>query len=176
MGGLLAPTSGALAVDGETVYRSTEKRISRYRAEKIGFVFQSASLLPSLTVLENLLFPALFAVGNTMHATEDEAFRLLDVIGLADKADVYPYQLSGGESRRVSLVRALINKPEILLADEPTGDLDEITEKQVMDFLENIHKTTGATLILVTHNEKLAQRAHLQFRMSGGSLNAINRN
>ncbi len=172
VGGLLTPTSGTVSVDGERIYQSTEKQRSLYRAIKIGFVFQSASLLPSLTVMENLLFPVMFS-GVNNKAAEEEASRHLEAVGLADKAEAHPYQLSGGESRRVSLARALMNRPDIFLADEPTGDLDEVAEQQVMDLLEAVHKTTGATLILVTHNIELSQSATKRFRMTCGSLAEI---
>ena len=174
MGGLLTPTSGTLSVNGQHVYGASEQHLCRYRAEKVGFVFQAASLLPSLTVTENLVFPGLFLKGKrNIQAAEEEAAGYLGLIGLGGKADVYPYQLSGGEARRVSLIRALMNKPEILLADEPTGDLDENTEIQVMDLLERVHKETGATLILVTHDAELAKRATRQFRMAGGDLREL---
>lgn len=175
IGGLLDPTLGRLSVDGNNICGFQEKELARYRAEKIGFIFQSASLLPSLTIMENMLFPVLFASGNSQKKTqEEEALSYLDMIGLAKKADVYPYQLSGGEARRVSLVRALMNKPEILLADEPTGDLDEHTERSVMDILERLHQEIGFTLVMVTHNDELARRAKRTFTLVSGLLEENN--
>jgi len=171
IGGLLMPTAGRISVHGKDIYDASEKELARYRAEKIGFVFQSASLLSSLTVSENMLFPTIFASGDTGNQEQEEkAHAYLGMVGLADKAEVYPYQLSGGEARRVSLARALMNKPEILLADEPTGDLDEDTERVVMDLLERFHKEMGITFFLVTHNEELAKRAMRRFKMKKGTL------
>jgi len=171
VGGILMPTRGSVSVHGKDIYNSTENELARFRAEKIGFVFQSASLLSSLTVKENLLFPTIFASGRSgKHDHEAEALAYLDMVGLAEKAYVYPYQLSGGEARRVSLARALMNKPEILLADEPTGDLDEETEKDVMNLLERFHKESDITFMLVTHNEELAKRATRRLKMKKGRL------
>jgi ABC-type lipoprotein export system ATPase subunit len=170
VGGILAPTRGHLIVQGEDIYHADENGLARYRAGKVGFVFQSASLLPSLTVMENMLFPTIFAADERRDQKRDEALTYLRRVDLRSKAEVYPYQLSGGEARRVSLIRALMNKPEILLADEPTGDLDEDTEKVVMDLLQQFHEEFAITFILVTHNEELAKKADRKLVMKKGTL------
>ena len=168
LGGLLRPTSGSVSIDGCDIFGLSADGLARYRAEKVGFVFQSASLLPSLTVRDNLLLPSLYLPSRDTGRLEARAREYLSGIGLLHKADAFPGQLSGGEARRVSLLRALMNDPGILLADEPTGDLDEGTEEQVIAFLEDYHRDTNATLILVTHNRDIARRAPRQLSMRRG--------
>lgn len=170
LGGLLRPTSGSVSIDGCDIFGLSADGLARYRAEKVGFVFQSASLLPSLTVKDNLLLPSLYAPRRDKVRFEARALEYLSGIGLLHKAEAYPAQLSGGESRRVSLVRALTNGPEILLADEPTGDLDESSEAQVMILLETFHREMNTTLILVTHSEDIALRARRRLSMSRGRI------
>ena len=168
LGGLLRPTSGSVSIDGCDIFGLSAAGLARYRAEKVGFVFQSASLLPSLTVRDNLLLPSLYLPSRDTGRLEARAREYLSGIGLLHKADALLGQLSGGEARRVSLLRALMNDPGILLADEPTGDLDEGTEEQVIAFLEDYHRDTNATLILVTHNRDIARRAPRQLSMRRG--------
>ena len=170
LGGLLRPTSGTVSVEGCDIFGLSAEGLARYRAEKVGFVFQSASLLPSLTVMDNLLLPSLFAPRRDTGGIEARALEFLSGIGLLPKADAVPGQLSGGEARRVSLLRALMNEPGILLADEPTGDLDESSEAQVMTLLETIHRDMNTTLILVTHSEEIAHRARRRLTMSRGRI------
>ena len=170
LGGLLRPTSGTVLVNGEDIYGTSADGLARYRARKVGFVFQSASLLPALTVLDNLLLPSLFAPGQGGDRPEERARASLAAVGLLEKANVFPSQLSGGEAKRVSLARALMNDPELLLADEPTGDLDEAAEEQVMAYLERFHRDRGATFILVTHSPELAARAGRRLRMIRGMI------
>jgi ABC-type lipoprotein export system ATPase subunit len=170
LGGLLRPTSGTVLVNGENIYGSTADGLARYRAQKVGFVFQSAGLLPALTVMDNLLLPSLYTSAKGGESPAAQARSHLADVGLLEKADAFPFQLSGGEAKRVSLVRSLMNSPEILLADEPTGDLDETTEEQVMGFLERFHRETGATFILVTHNPEIAGRAGRRIKMTKGKI------
>jgi ABC-type lipoprotein export system ATPase subunit len=170
LGGLLRPTSGTVLVNGEDIYGTAADGLARYRARKVGFVFQSASLLPALTVLDNLLLPSLFAPGKGEGRPEERARSSLEAVGLLEKAGAFPSQLSGGEAKRVSLARALMNDPELLLADEPTGDLDETAEEEVMAYLERFHRERGATFILVTHSPELSGRAPRRLRMTRGAI------
>jgi putative ABC transport system ATP-binding protein/lipoprotein-releasing system ATP-binding protein len=132
-------------------------------------MFQFASLLPILTAKENVLLPAIFNPAKNV-ADEKTAVDLLEMVGIGEKKESYPSQLSGGQQRRVAIARALLNKPDIILADEPTGDLDEDTEAEIMNLFEEINKKHGVTIILITHNLDLAGKAQKKFRMSKGQL------
>ena len=171
IGGILSPTSGNIYVDGQDIYRMNDDGLAGYRATKIGYVFQFASLMPMLTASENLLLPTVFA-GRTKDAKK-RAEQYMEMVGLKEKLNSYPYQLSGGQQRRVAISRALMNEPELLLADEPTGDLDEQTEADVMDFFMRINREMGITFMLVTHNSALAETAQRRFRMSEGRIAEI---
>ena len=169
IGGILKPTSGRVLLEGVDICSLDDNRLSEYRVNRIGFMFQFASLLPILTAKENVLLPGLFNPG---HKTENDkkAKDLMEMVGIGDKLDSYPSQLSGGQQRRVAIARALINSPDIILADEPTGDLDEDTEAEIMDLFEEVNKKQGVTIILITHNLELAGRAQTKLRMSKGQL------
>jgi len=169
IGGILKPSSGKVRFNGTDIYGLPEDELAEYRAGSIGYVFQFASLLPVLTAKENLLLPTLFAPNGKKPGTpEKTAGEYLDLVGLKDKINAYPHQLSGGQQRRVAIARALMNSPEALLADEPTGDLDEETESQVMDFFGKVNRDMGLTFILVTHSTELAKTAGRRFRMTNG--------
>jgi putative ABC transport system ATP-binding protein len=157
LAGLDNATSGALLLDGEDVTNLSEDRMAEVRGRKIGFVFQSFQLIPTLTAEENVLLPAELAGAGAEAA--DRARDLLTRVGLADRLDHYPVQLSGGEQQRVALARAFITKPPILLADEPTGNLDGRTGEQVLELLLELNRREGATLVLVTHDAGLAAHA-----------------
>jgi len=172
IGGIMRPTSGSVLVGGTDIYGLDEDGLSEYRAGKVGYVFQFASLLPVLTAKENLLLPTLFAPGKRAGA-EERAVGYLSLVGLADKVDAYPSQLSGGQQRRVAIARALMNDPLLILADEPTGDLDEETEQEVMGFFKRLNRERGITFVLVTHSTELAKDAASRFRMSHGRLSAL---
>jgi putative ABC transport system ATP-binding protein len=154
--GLDAPTSGTIVVDGVAVTSRSEEQLARLRGEKIGIVFQFFHLLPSLTALENILVPMEIAGAPDAHA---RARTLLADVGLADRGHHYPSQLSGGEQQRIALARALANNPPVLLADEPTGNLDSATGRQVIEMLVSVGRTQGRTLVLVTHDPELAALA-----------------
>ncbi|MDA8388416.1 MAG: ABC transporter ATP-binding protein [Nitrospiraceae bacterium] len=171
IGGILSPNSGSVYVDGQDVYRMNDDGLATYRATKIGYVFQFASLMPMLTSRENLLLPTVFS--GLKRDANKRAERYMELVGLKDKLNSYPYQLSGGQQRRVAISRALMNEPELLLADEPTGDLDEQTEAEVMAFFMQVNREMGLTFILVTHNSALADTATRKFRMSNGRLNEV---
>ena len=172
IGGITRPSSGKILFDGEDIHALASDRVSEYRCEKIGFMFQFASLLPILTVKENLLLPTVFrtrAAGQEAAKAEE----LLQMVGLTDKMNVYPAQLSGGQQRRVAIARAFMNDPALVLADEPTGDLDEETEGDMMRFFMTMNEAKGVTFIMVTHNTDLARQTKRHLRMNQGTLLAI---
>jgi putative ABC transport system ATP-binding protein len=154
--GLDAPTSGSVIVDGVDITRLDEDALARLRGEKIGFVFQFFHLIPSLTAYENVAVPMEIAGLPDPHV---RANRLLEEVGLTGRAHHYPTQLSGGEQQRVALARALANDPPIVLADEPTGNLDTANGRHIMELLGSIHRTRGTTIVLVTHDAELASLA-----------------
>jgi len=169
VGGILKPTSGRVLLDGTDICTLDDNKLSEYRANRIGFMFQFASLLPILTAMENVLLPRIFNPYKNV-ADEKAAMDLLELVGIGEKKDSYPSQLSGGQQRRVAIARALLNKPDIILADEPTGDLDEDTEAEIMNLFEEINQKQGVTIILITHNLELAGKAQKKYRMSKGQL------
>lgn len=172
LGGLSRPSAGRVLFQGEDLYALDGDRLSEYRCEKVGFVFQFASLLPALTAKENLLLPAGFRPGRSS-PQEEAALELLGLVGLRDKADAYPSQLSGGQQRRIAIARAFVNRPELILADEPTGDLDEETEAEVMRLFRTVNERSGTTFLMVTHNTDLARQAGRRMRMDRGSLREL---
>jgi ABC-type lipoprotein export system ATPase subunit len=170
IGGIARPDTGLVSIDNNDIWNYNDKERSKLRNKKFGFVYQFASLLPTLTAAENVLLPTVFGGIKT----KADAIQLLQLVGLGDKADRYPSELSGGEQQRVAIARAFINAPEIILADEPTGDLDEETEAEIMAFFEKINKEKKVTMIMVTHSSELALRAPRRFRMKQGVLEQLN--
>jgi len=170
IGGMVAPTSGRVLFNGTDISTWNSDRLSEYRCERIGFMFQSASLLPILTAKENLLLPVAFRTLPAAAGQERRAEELLRAVGLGDKIDAYPAHLSGGQQRRVAIARAFMNDPEIILADEPTGDLDEETENEMIQFFLRMNREQGTTFLMVTHNSDLAGQAKKHFRMAQGVL------
>jgi putative ABC transport system ATP-binding protein/lipoprotein-releasing system ATP-binding protein len=170
VGGIARPDTGSVSIDDNNIWNYNDKERSRLRNEKFGFVYQFASLLPTLTAAENVLLPTVFGGSKT----RADATQLLQLVGLGDKADRYPSELSGGEQQRVAIARAFINAPAIILADEPTGDLDEETEAEIMAFFEKTNKEKKVTMIMVTHSSELALRAQSRFRMKQGVLEKLN--
>lgn len=158
LAGLDAPTAGEILLDGEDISHLAEDKLAAIRGRKIGFVFQSYQLIPTLTAEENVLLPAELA-GEAAGVSQQRARMLLDTVGLSDRRDHYPVQLSGGEQQRVALARAFMRKPPLLLADEPTGNLDSTNGRQVLELLLSLNQTEGATLVLVTHDKDLASHA-----------------
>jgi len=169
IGGIARPDTGTVSIDGADIWRYNDRELSRLRNEKFGFVYQFASLIPTLTAAENVLLPTVF--GGDRSAAD--AIQLLDLVGLGDKTDRYPSELSGGEQQRVAIARAFIHAPEIILADEPTGDLDEETEAEIMAFFEKINREKNATMIMVTHSSEIALRAPVRFRMKHGLIERL---
>jgi putative ABC transport system ATP-binding protein len=158
MAGLDSPTAGSIVLDGVEISGLSEDELADLRGRKIGFVFQSYHLIPTLTAEENILLPAELA-GETGRAATERASLLLDAVGLRDRGSHYPVQLSGGEQQRVALARAFMRKPPVLLADEPTGNLDSANGRQVLDLLLTLNRQEGATLVLVTHDRDLTDHA-----------------
>jgi ABC-type lipoprotein export system ATPase subunit len=165
--GLVKPTRGRVLVDGNDLAIMHDRQISAFRSQRMGFVFQFPSLLPSLTVKENVRLPAIFTNGRGPESPEERARELLTLLGLGAKLNAYPRQLSAGEQKRVVIARSLLNQPQIMLADEPTSDLDDKTEREVMTMLRDINKR-GVTFLIVTHNLDLVSFAHRAFEMEGG--------
>jgi putative ABC transport system ATP-binding protein/lipoprotein-releasing system ATP-binding protein len=169
IGGIMKPTSGQVLFEGQDICVFDDDRLSEYRNEKIGFMFQFSSLLPMLTARENVMLPGLFrktkSTGDPGAATE-----LLSVVGIGDKCDAYPSQLSGGQQRRVAIARALMYDPRVILADEPTGDLDEETENDIMQLFRRLNREKQITFIFITHNRELAGMAQRTLRMTRGNL------
>jgi len=169
--GLARPESGKVLLDGVDLWGLADKEQSRTRNRKMGFVFQFPSLLPSLTVLANVTLPLAFSEGRT----SDERARageLLEMMGLEDKLAAFPRQLSAGQQQRVVIARALINRPELLLADEPSSDLDEETENEIMRLFSHIHTETGVTIVMVTHTKQLVAYGTRHVEMKAGALHA----
>jgi putative ABC transport system ATP-binding protein/lipoprotein-releasing system ATP-binding protein len=174
LGGISKPTSGRVFFGGVDIYSYGSDKLSEYRCEKMGFVFQFASLLPMLTAKENLLLPVGFHTHKlSVGKAEKRALELLSMVGLSDKADAYPSRISGGQQRRVAIARAFMNEPELILADEPTGDLDEETEAEVIDFFMAMNEKNRTTFLMVTHNTELAHQAKRRFKMSNGSIEEL---
>ena len=168
--GLTRPTMGEVRFDGIEVWKLPDKEQSLLRNQRIGFVFQFPSLLPSLTSLENVMLPKMFGPDNDQKKVEVRAGQLLEQVGLAEKLHAYPRQLSGGQQQRVVIARALMNEPELLLADEPTSDLDEQTEHEIMALFQEIHAQTGVTALLVTHAAELGRYGTRSIQMVGGEI------
>jgi putative ABC transport system ATP-binding protein len=168
LAGLDSPTSGRIVLNGEDITGLDEDRMAVLRGRKIGFVFQSYQLIPTLTAEENVLLPFELAAGVNGMDGRARARELLDEVGLADRRDHYPVQLSGGEQQRVALARAFLLRPPILLADEPTGNLDSQNGQHILELLTSLNRREGATLVLVTHDRDLAARADRRVTMKDG--------
>ncbi len=155
VGSLDVPTKGSVTLDGRNISHLTESELAQLRGRKIGFIFQSFNLIPNLTAKENIMLPMLFQ-GTSAGERGKRAEELLALVDLSDRGDHYPNQLSGGQQQRVAIARALANDPEVILADEPTGNLDSKTGEKVMDFLSDLNKK-GKTIIMVTHDPARAE-------------------
>ena len=165
MAGLDAPTAGRIVIDGTDITSLGEDDLAKLRGAKIGFVFQFFHLIASLTALENVLVP--MELAGARHA-QVRARQLLEEVGLTGRGHHYPSQLSGGEQQRVAIARALANEPRVLLADEPTGNLDSNNGQHIVDILFDVNRRRGTTLVLVTHDLELADRAHFRIALRDG--------
>lgn len=167
LAGLDAPTSGRVVIDGDDLSAMDEDQRAHLRNQKVGFVFQSFQLLPSLSALENVMLPLeIKGVGNAQQLAQE----FLEKVGLAQRAHHYPRQLSGGEQQRVAIARAFACRPRLLFADEPTGNLDTKTGGRIIDLLFELNQQSDTTLVLVTHEQRLAQRCQRRILLEGGEL------
>lgn len=169
LGGLDRPDSGFISVGGQDISNADERSLSTFRAKIIGFVFQFHYLLKDFTALENAMLPA-FMAGDDKKTAENKARILLEAVGLGKRLEHLPAKLSGGERQRVAIARALVNNPELILADEPTGNLDEASSLVVEDLLFSMVERYGSTLLLVTHDLRLASRAERRFFLTEGRI------
>ncbi|MBF0564262.1 MAG: ABC transporter ATP-binding protein [Nitrospirae bacterium] len=168
IGGLTTPSAGTVTIDNVDLWSISDDELSRLRNRKINFIFQFSSLVPTLNVIENVLLPTVFSKDGT--DKRPLAGQLLDTLGISDKASMYPSELSGGQQRRVAIARAFINDPEIILADEPTGDLDEETEADVLALFRTMNAEKGITFLIVTHSSEIARQGHKLYVMNHGVL------
>ncbi|MDH3271610.1 MAG: ABC transporter ATP-binding protein [Gemmatimonadota bacterium] len=166
LAGLDEPSGGRVLLDGEDIFAMTEDERAEFRAQKVGFVFQTFHLLPTLTALENVLVP--LELRGDRKGARPRAEELLERVGLRDRFEHYPAQLSGGEQQRVALARAFANRPKILFADEPTGNLDQKTGAGIVEMMEELNRDEKTTLVLVTHDLSLAERAHRVVSLDAG--------
>ena len=169
IGTLLPADQGEVEIDGTKIFSLNEKRTAEFRNRHIGFVFQFHNLLPEFTALENIMMPALIG-GVSRKEAEQRALELLEAVGLSGRAEHKPAQLSGGEQQRVAIARALINRPSVVLADEPTGNLDTHNRDEIQRLLFDIRKKFGQTIVMVTHDERLAEMADRKIVMSDGAI------
>lgn len=170
LSGLDRPTSGTLTYDGKDIYSFSDKELSSFRRQRIGFIFQQFNLLPVLTAKENIIMPLLLD-----KKQPDEAYleQLSQMLGIHDRLTHLPHELSGGQQQRVAIARALIAQPDIIFADEPTGNLDSKSGSEVMELLQNIWKKMGTKLVVITHDSRVAQMADRQFVIVDGVLSEV---
>lgn len=168
MGGLTRPNSGTVVIGGTDLWSISDDELSKFRNRRINFIYQFSSLIPTLTSLENVMLPSAF--GTWADDVDKKARGLLSMVGLEDKLNSFPSELSGGQQRRVAIARAFVNDPEIVLADEPTGDLDEETEGEIFELFRRFNDEQKMTFVIVTHNRDLAGRTKRQVRMDHGIL------
>lgn len=170
LGLLDVPTSGKLVIGGKDVSRLNDDEISAIRSRYIGFVFQQFNLINQLTVLENVMLPALYAKEKVDFDIKTKAIEILKKFGLTDRMNFFPNKISGGQQQRVAIARALIMDPEIVLADEPTGNLDSKTGEEILDILKNLNKEFGVTVIVVTHDREVAKKTKRQIFIKDGKI------
>ncbi len=167
MAGLDAPTSGTILIDDQDITKLNEDELAELRGERFGFIFQNFHLIPTLTALENVVLSA--ELGGTSNSHK-KSVDLLGVVGLAERMHHYPAQLSGGEQQRLCLARAFVNEPDIVLADEPTGNLDSKNSNRVLDLMMELHQTRKATVVLVTHEPDIAKKSQRILTMADGKI------
>jgi ABC-type lipoprotein export system ATPase subunit len=168
--GLTRPTTGRVFMEGDDLWSISDQQQAMLRNCKIGFIFQFPSLLPSLTVLENVSLPSIFTSNGANESANNRAVELLNTVGLIEKRSVFPRQLSAGQQQRVVVARSLLNSPRLLLADEPTSDLDEQTEVEILELFRKIHRETGITIVMVTHASQLVSYGTRSIQMAGGKI------
>lgn len=168
--GLTQPTAGKVVFDGTNLWDLTDRQQASLRGQRIGFIFQFPSLLPTLTVLDNVILPTIFNPKQEAVRTQERATQLLEKVGLSDKLAVYPRQLSAGQQQRVVIARALMNEPLVMLADEPTSNLDEKTELEIMALFRDLHKNMGLTIVMVTHMRQLVSYGTRAVELANGQV------
>jgi len=167
--GIDRPTSGRVTVAGTDVGALSESRLARWRSRSVGFIFQFYNLIPVLTAKENVELPLLLT-GLSRKERRERALTALKIVGLADRASHYPKQLSGGQEQRVAIARAIVADPKVLVADEPTGDLDAKSAEDILNLMETLNRDFQKTIVMVTHDPRAAQRAHVQKHLDKGVL------
>ncbi len=172
LGGLDRPTSGGIDIDGRDIEKLGDNQLAEIRAKLVGFVFQNFNLIPTLSAIENVEL-ALVPLGVKKAERKARALAALESVSLGDRADHLPTELSGGQQQRVAIARALVKEPAVLLADEPTGNLDEETRDEIIDLLENLWKEKGITLIIVTHDSAVAKRAKTRLNIKNGKVTQV---
>ena len=172
IGGLSRPSRGSVHIEETDIWALSDNRRADFRNRRIGFVFQFASLLPTLRIIDNVVLPARLDPAQDAAAAVRRARELLDRFNLSNHLDAYPSEISSGEQRRAVIARALVNEPALLLADEPTSDLDEVSETQIVDWFRRLNREFALTLIMVTHNLRLAERTDRVVHISDGRLEA----
>lgn len=170
LSGLDRPTSGSLSYDGEDIYNLKDKELSAFRRRKIGFIFQQFNLLPVLTAKENIMMPLLL---DKKQPDEEYLMQVAELLGIEERLSHLPHELSGGQQQRVAIARALIAGPDIIFADEPTGNLDSKSGGEVMEMLNRIWKKMGSTLVIITHDSRIAHMADRQFIIADGVLSEV---
>lgn len=169
IGGLSRPSDGTVEIGGTNIWTLGESALAAFRNTRVGFVFQFSSLLGTLRLIDNVALPAVIG-GDAMETAYRRAGKLLGDVGLGAYLDAYPGEISSGEQRRAAIARALINGPDLILADEPTSDLDEETEQEIMALFRDLNRDLGATLVLITHNLALAEGADRVFHVANGKI------
>lgn len=169
MAGLMKPTQGSIRINGRAIEKMNENQLAEFRRTNIGFIFQAYELIPQLTVRENVELPLVFQ-GIRAKERRTKATELLERVGLGSKMEMYPSQLSGGQQQRVSIARSLITRPAIVFADEPTGNLDTKTEKEIIDLLIELNETLSITFVIVTHELEVARRTKRVIQLRDGEL------
>lgn len=161
------PTEGEIQIDGKRVHQLSGNELARFRNASIGFIFQSFHLIPELNVIDNVELPLLYRKSSA-NERKEKAKKALEAVGLANRMEHYPNQLSGGQKQRVAIARAIVGQPQILLADEPTGNLDSVMGNEIMNILLDLNQTLKTTIVMVTHDEAMAQKTHRLVRLFDG--------
>lgn len=169
LGGMDRPTSGSIHYNGFALENASEEQLARFRRQKVGFVFQFYNLLPALTAVENVMLP-LMANGLPVATARERSVELLIALGLVDRVTHVPAKLSGGEQQRVAIARAVIHEPELVIADEPTGDLDSVTAQEIINLMHELNENLGITIVVATHNLSLCEKAGRVIEIKDGSL------
>ena len=172
IGGLSRPSRGLVRIGDTDIWALSEDGLADFRNRRVGFVYQFASLLPTLRIIDNVMLPVRLDPAQDVAAAYKRGRELLDLFGLSDYLDAYPFEISSGEQRRAAIARALINEPALLLADEPTSDLDEVSETQIVEWFRGLNRDRALTLIMVTHNLRLAEQTDRVIHVSDGRLAA----